>query len=127
MRRRWSAPRSAPRPPSSRLQDGRALALYDVAGPLGLDATNGWLYVDRGNQGLSILDARTGAVLKTVALPPLAENVQSPPAPQADPATGQALAFRDRSVYVVDGRRGQVVRDHRLRRAPPRRLPLAGG
>jgi len=106
-------------------QDGRALALYDAAGPLGLDATNGWLYVDRGEQGLSILDARTGAMLKSIALPPLPANTQNAPAPLADPATGRVLAFRDHTVHVIDGRQGQVVQtiDFDLRPQDNCRIP----
>jgi hypothetical protein len=91
--------------------DGRLLTLYDVSGPLGLDAKNGWLYVDRGEAGLAVLNAATGETLRTVALPAATGWKDGDPAPQADPATGQAFAMRNNSVYVIDGASGQILRN----------------
>jgi len=94
--------------------DGRLLATYDVTGTLGLDSIHGWLYVDRDDQGLAVLDAQTGALQTTIPLP---DSGVAPkayawpgPAPQADPATGQVLAFRDNVVYVADPETGVVTR-----------------
>ena len=89
--------------------DGRLLKLYDVGGPLGLDAKNGRLYVDLGEAGLAVLNPATGDTLRTIALPAALEWPAGGPAPQADPATGQVFAMRNNSVYVIDGNSGQVL------------------
>jgi len=94
--------------------DGRLLATYDVTGTLGLDSTHSWLYVDRGDQGLAVLGAQTGVLQATIPLPDrggIPKAYTRPgPAPQADPATGQVLAFRDNVVYVADPEKGVVTR-----------------
>jgi hypothetical protein len=94
--------------------DGRLLATYDITGSLALDSVHGWLYVDRGDQGLAVLDVWTGALQTSIPLTDsevVAEAYRRPgPAPQADPATGQALAFRDNAVYVADPEKGVVTR-----------------
>jgi hypothetical protein len=100
--------------------DGRALAAYDAAGLLGLDAAHGWLYVD-GPQGLTILEAATGALHAVVALPAARTSGPSP-APLADTTTGLGLAFRDHVVYVFDPENGSVVRT-----IPFEVKPLTGG
>jgi hypothetical protein len=72
--------------------DGRLLATYDIASQLGLHTVHGWLYVDRDDQGLAVLDAQTGTLHATIPLPDrgaVPEAYPRPgPAPQADPATG---------------------------------------
>jgi photosystem II stability/assembly factor-like uncharacterized protein len=90
---------------------GQLRDTFDVAGPLGLDPQRGHLYVDQRDTGLTVLDAATGAVLTTIPLPtPSDEYRAENPAPQADHTTGQALAFRDHTVYVIDPPTGTVVR-----------------
>lgn len=90
--------------------DGRLLATYDVAGPLGLDSIHGWLYVDQDDQGLAVLNAQTGALQATIPLPGKADPWRKEnPRPLADPATGRVLAFRDNLVYVVDLEKGEVA------------------
>ncbi|MFQ5855935.1 MAG: hypothetical protein ACE5LU_09860 [Anaerolineae bacterium] len=90
--------------------DGRLLATFDIAGRLGLDSVHGWLYVDRDAEGLAVLDAQTGALHTTIPLPAQAVPWQRNPAPQADPATGQVLAFRDNVVYIADPETGEITR-----------------
>jgi len=90
--------------------DGRLLATYDVVGSLGLDPTHSRLYVDQGNAGLAVLDAQTGNLQATVDLPAPEVSWLSPVPPQADPATGQVLAFRGHTVHVIDPIQGAVVR-----------------
>ena len=94
--------------------DGRLLATYDVTGTLGLDSVHGWLYVDRDDEGLAVLDAQTGALQASIPLPDRGvvdkAYARPGPAPQADPATGQVLAFRDNVVYVADPEKGLVTR-----------------
>lgn len=78
--------------------DGRLLAAWDTLGTLALDAVRQRLVVDRGRQGLVILDAATGESLAVVELPPQ----DGPPAPQIDTGTGTVYAFRQNMVYVID-------------------------
>jgi len=92
-------------------RDGRVLATYPISGSVALDAFHRWLYVDQGDKGLTVLDAETGGVRATVALPPPAETWQRSPAPLADPAGVAALAFRNNIVYVVDPQKGVVARE----------------
>ena len=87
--------------------DGHLLAAYDVTGTLGLDTTHGWLYVD-GPQGVTVLDAATGAMRVTVPLPAAGWPGPSP-APLADGAAGLGLAFRDHQVFIFDPQSGTVV------------------
>lgn len=91
--------------------DGSILTVYDRGGELALDPGRGWLYVDQGDM-LSVLDARTGGVRATVPLSTSTVNTGyiRPPAPQADPATGTALAFRDNLMFVIDPQQGRVLR-----------------
>jgi photosystem II stability/assembly factor-like uncharacterized protein len=90
--------------------DGHLLAIYDVAGPLGLDSLHGWLYVDQGDPGLAVLNAQTGALQATIPLPGRQDPWgQENPRPQADPANGRVLAFRDNVMYVVDPEKGEVA------------------
>jgi hypothetical protein len=94
--------------------DGQLLATYDISGSLALDSVHGWLYVDRDDLGLAVLDAQTGAMQATIPLPgreAVATAYRRPgPAPQADPATGQVLVFRDNVVYVADPKEAVVTR-----------------
>ncbi len=87
--------------------DGRLLATYPVHGPFAVDGANGWLYVDRGSEGLAVVDLQSGEVQATIELPP-AELVSSP-GPLADPATGTALAFRENEALIVDPLEGQIA------------------
>ena len=81
---------------------------YEIAGPIALDATRQRLAVDQGDQGLAILDAQTGEVLRTIALPPLSQDQQFPAPPQADPATGRFFAMRANVVYAVNPETGGI-------------------
>jgi photosystem II stability/assembly factor-like uncharacterized protein len=90
--------------------DGRLLATYDASGPFAVDGAQGWLYVDRDEGGLSVLDVGSGTLQTTVSLPGTSDPWRTEnPAPQADPATGQVLAFRDNVLYTVDPVEGAVV------------------
>jgi photosystem II stability/assembly factor-like uncharacterized protein len=89
--------------------DGRLLAAFGVTGTMGIDANRGLLYVDQNASGLRVLDAQTGEQQTTVALPSSQQLRTIYPAPQADPARGQVLAFRDNSVYLIDPDQGAVV------------------
>ncbi len=88
--------------------DGRLLATYGVSGTFAVDSAHGWLYVDQGNQGLAVLDVETGALHALVSLP--AGSSWVTPAPQADPASGRVLAFRDNTVFWIDPQEGTVTR-----------------
>lgn len=90
-------------------QDGEVLDILDQAGELALDAVHHRLYVDQGDDGLAVLDSRTGAWQRTIGLPPLPpDSYARPVAPQADPATGQVFAMRDNAVYAIDPDSGEV-------------------
>lgn len=90
--------------------DGQWLATYNITGTFALDGVHGWLYVDQDETGLNVLDAETG-VLHTIIPLPSNKNEwrEDNPAPQADPATGQVLAFRDNVVYIIDPDQGAIV------------------
>jgi hypothetical protein len=88
--------------------DGRLLGAYDVVGRLALDRTGERLIVDQGAAGVAILDERTGALQAMVSLP---ITGSAPAAPQVDPTTGLAYAFRDKTVYVIDPAAAAVVRE----------------
>lgn len=91
--------------------DGQLLTTYDIAGPFAVDGVRGWLYVDRDETGLTVLDAQTGIPHTIIPLPGNKnEWREDNPAPQADPATGQVLAFRDNVVYVADPEKAVVTR-----------------
>ena len=91
--------------------DGQLLTTYAIAGPFAVDSVHGWLYVDRDDAGLTVLDAQTGVPHTSIALPSRKnERREDNPAPQADPAAGQVLAFRDNLVYVADPETGAVTR-----------------
>lgn len=89
--------------------DGRLLATYGLTGTFAVDPARGWLYVDQNERGLLVLDAQTGEQETLISLPSSQQRRLIYAAPQADPATGQVLAFRDHSVYVVDPNQGTVV------------------
>lgn len=82
--------------------DGHLLAAYDITGTLALDSVHAWLYMDQDERGLAVLDAQAGTRWQTIMLPNKSLPWQKNPAPQADPATGQVLAFRNNVMYVVD-------------------------
>ena len=90
--------------------DGGLLSAYDYTGALGLDAEHRWLYVDAAGTDLVILNADTGERLGEVVLPPQEGYQPRAVPPQADPAQGQVLAFRQNVVHVADGASGRVVR-----------------
>jgi photosystem II stability/assembly factor-like uncharacterized protein len=83
--------------------DGQWLATYDITGTFAVDSVHGWLYVDQDETGLNVLEAKTG-VLHTIIPLPSNKNEwrEDNPALQADPTTGQVLAFRDNFVYIID-------------------------
>lgn len=78
--------------------DGHLLAAWDTIGQVALDATRNRLVVDRGRQGLAVLDATTGEIMAEVAL----SGQDAPPSPQIDAATGTLYAFRENTVYTID-------------------------
>ncbi|MCI0398981.1 MAG: hypothetical protein L0322_29165, partial [Chloroflexi bacterium] len=79
--------------------DGRLLAAFDPVGLLALDPAHGRLFVDQGAAGVAVLDALTGERLGTVTLPIVGP---APAAPQVDPLTGLAYAFRGKNIYTID-------------------------
>ena len=82
--------------------EGRLVTTYGVDGPFAVDGVHGHVYVDRDAAGLTVLDAETAAELAVIALPGHSNASQREnPAPQADPATGEVLAFRDNVVRVA--------------------------
>jgi photosystem II stability/assembly factor-like uncharacterized protein/tetratricopeptide (TPR) repeat protein len=89
-------------------QDGGLVVSYENSGRLGLDEVHQRLYVDGADQGLAVLDAPTGRVAAVVALPGSHMPGEEGPAPLADPAQDQVLAFRDNVMYVVDPQVGEV-------------------
>lgn len=86
--------------------DGRLISAWDGPGQLAVDGSRGRLVVDRGAQGVALLDARTGAEQATISLPPH----DAPAAPQIDSRTGEVYAFRESTVYVIDPAIRAVVR-----------------
>lgn len=90
--------------------DGSLVTAYDVSGQLGLDPVHGRLYVDRGEQGLAVLDTQTDLLDAVVLLPSRQTPGQGDPAPLADPAQDQVLAFRDHVAYIIDPQAGEVRR-----------------
>jgi hypothetical protein len=89
--------------------NGALLAAYRADGPFALDPANGWLYVDRGEEGLVVFDIDDEVVQATIPLPEATMGGWLQPAPQAHVRTGQGLAFRDNVVHVVDPVAGKVV------------------
>lgn len=90
------------------LADERLLTSYDLAGGLALDTKHDRLYIDQyHNAGLAVLNTRTGQFERTITLP--GEDLLWFPFPQADPATGHVLAFRDNLVYVADPENGTII------------------
>jgi photosystem II stability/assembly factor-like uncharacterized protein len=87
--------------------DGQLTAVYAISGPFSVDGLHGWLYVDQGDEGLAVVNLQTASVHATVALP--ATDLWQVPPPVADPATGQALAFRNNEVLFVDPQQGQII------------------
>jgi len=90
--------------------DGRLLATYGLTGTIDVDPARGWLYVDQNRSGLHVLDAQTGEQMTLVSLPSSRRQGVTYPAPEADPGTGQVLAFRDHLAYVIDPEQGAVAR-----------------
>ena len=89
--------------------DGRLLSTYGMTGTFAIDPARGWLYVDQNENGLLVMDAQTGEKKTLISLPSSQQRRMIYPAPVADPSTGQVLAFRDHSVYVIDPDQGAVV------------------
>jgi hypothetical protein len=85
--------------------DGSLLAAWDTLGALALDAERDRLAVDRGRQGLALLNAVTGEVTGVVDLP----AQDGPPAPRIDAETGLVYAFREATIYVIDPAIADVV------------------
>jgi hypothetical protein len=87
-------------------QDGQLLAAYPLVGKLALDRAGKRLFVDQGEGGVAILDAQTGDLLATVALP---TPGPAHAGPQVDPTSGLAYAFREETVYVINPATASVV------------------
>ncbi|MBP6017370.1 MAG: hypothetical protein KA586_11670 [Candidatus Promineofilum sp.] len=85
---------------------GSLLMAWDEPGQLALDAARQRLIVDRGAQGVALLDASTGETLAVIDLP----AQDGPPAPQVDTQSGLIYAFRDTSVFVIDPATGEIIR-----------------
>lgn len=90
--------------------DGRLLAAWDTPGQLALDADRGRLIVDRGAQGVALVNTTTGEVMASVDLPPQ----DAPPAPQIDSRTGLIFAFREATIYVIDPATQAIIRTQPL-------------
>lgn len=87
-------------------RDGRLLAAWNDPGQLALDVSRERLVVDRGAQGVTLLDSATGETQGIVTLP----SQDSPPAPQINSQTGLVYAFRGSTIYVIDPAIRNVVR-----------------
>jgi photosystem II stability/assembly factor-like uncharacterized protein len=87
--------------------DGQLLQTYPITGSFAVDGLHGWLYVDRGSEGLSVVNLQTGEIHRAVELPPT--DLWTVPGPWADPATGTVLAFRNNEVLFVDPQGGVVI------------------
>lgn len=85
--------------------DGRLIAAWDGPGQLAIDADRARLVVDRGAQGVALLDAATGETQAVVELPPQ----DGPPAPQVDARTGHIYAFRESTMFVIDPATREVI------------------
>jgi hypothetical protein len=91
--------------------DGKVLSNMGYAGRLALDRINNHLIVDQGSMGVIILDASTGALMGTVALP---SATKASADPQVDPSSGLAYAFRDKTIFVIDTASKSIVKDKTL-------------
>lgn len=91
--------------------DGTLLAAWDNPGQLALDAARGRLVVDRGAQGVALLNAATGETQAIIDLPPQ----DGPPAPQVNATSGQIYAFRQATVHVIDPAIRSAIRSTPLR------------
>jgi hypothetical protein len=78
---------------------GELLAVFGLTGDLALDAGRNMLYVDKHPYGLTVIDTVTNEFLNDIELPP---GVQGNARPQADPATGNVLLFRDQMLLIAD-------------------------
>ena len=90
--------------------DGRLLSAYGIAGRFAVDPVHGRLYVDEKDSGLLVLDILTGKEKTLVPLPESQQAYVKDPAPQADPTTGQVLAFRDNLVHVIDPEQATILK-----------------
>ena len=87
-------------------QTGSLLAAWDDPGPLALDTLRQRLVVDRGAQGVALLNAATGQTQAVIDLP----AQDGPPAPQIDAESGLIYAFRETTVFVIDPATGESIR-----------------
>jgi photosystem II stability/assembly factor-like uncharacterized protein len=87
--------------------DGQLVASYPLSGAFAVDGQHGWLYVDQMAEGLAVVDLQTAVIYATVALP--TTELWKEPAPVADAATGQVLAFRNNEVLFIDPQEGEMV------------------
>ncbi|MFC1975809.1 two-component regulator propeller domain-containing protein [Chloroflexota bacterium] len=87
--------------------DERLLATYNLVGELALDKENGWLYIDQKHKGLAVVNTHTQRLHTFISLPQ--SQYAANPSPQADPATGQVIVFRDNVVYIIDPEIGSIV------------------
>lgn len=86
--------------------DGSLISAWDGPGQLAVDSSRDRLVVDRGAQGLSMLDALAGIEQGTISLP----AQDGPAAPQINRRTGLIYAFRESTLYVIDPAIRGVVR-----------------
>ena len=85
---------------------GSLLAAWDEPGQLAFDPARDRLIVDRGMQGIALLDATTGKTQDVIDLP----AQHGPPAPQVDAASGLIYAFREATVFIIDPSTGEIIR-----------------
>ena len=87
-------------------RDGNLIAAWDNPGRLALDPSRERLVVDRGAQGVALLNAATGETQGVVSLP----AQDGPPDPQINNRTGMIYAFRGSTVHVIDPATRGVIR-----------------
>lgn len=79
--------------------DGHYLDSYPYAGRLAVDRNHHWLLIDRGDDGVVIVDSLNGHRLGVIYLP----EYGTPPAdPQIDADRGVAYVFRNHNVYTLN-------------------------
>jgi hypothetical protein len=86
--------------------DGRLVRTYDITGRLELDPVHNWLYVDRGSQGVAVLEAQSGHLHTTISLP----QQEDYRALRADPSSGQLFVSSGNIVYLTDPQTGVLIR-----------------
>lgn len=85
--------------------DESLLTTYDLVGELAVDGGHGWLYIDQGVEGLAVVNSRNEQLHMVISLP----ASHRPIPPQADPVSGQVIAFRDNVAFIIDPQSGSIV------------------